>query len=72
MPELKNISNNFVHEPWKMTKIDLTLLNDFSYAKPIIDPSLKNSIVKKELWKLRSDELVKSESKRLLKVHVRK
>ena len=55
-----------------MTKIDLTLLKDFSYAKPVIDPSLKNSIVKKELWKLRSDELVKSESKRLLKVHVRK
>ena len=72
VPELKNISNNFVHEPWKMTKIDLTLIKDFSYAKPIIDPSLKNSIVKKELWKLRSDELVKSESKRLLKVHVRK
>ena len=72
VPELKNISNNFVHEPWKMTKIDLTLLKDFSYANPIIDPNLKNSIVKIELWKLRSDELVKSESKRLLKVHVRK
>jgi len=72
VPELKNISNNFVHEPWKMTKIDLTLLKDFSYAKPVVDPSLKNSVVKKELWKLRSDELVKSESKRLLKVHVRK
>ena len=35
-------------------------------------PIIKNSSVRARLWNLRKDDLVKSESKRLLGIHVRK
>ena len=43
-----------------------------TYKNPIISTSLSRTNTIKNLWKLRTDKLVKKESKRLLNIHVRK
>ena len=72
LPELGKLNNQFVHQPWLMTEIDLI---DFSlpdiYRKPIISTKLKRTVTVDNLWKFKGDDLVKKESKRLLDTHVR-
>ena len=72
LPELSSIENNFIHEPWKLTEIDL-IDKDIPevYKQPIISSKLARTEVTKKLWNLRKNEFVKQESKRILKVHVR-
>ena len=44
-PELKNLPNNFVHEPWKMTQFQQTEHGcslGVDYPNPIIPPSRPN------------------------------
>ena len=73
IPELSNINDKIIHEPWLLTEIDLngTKIPHF-YKQPIISPDFKNSSVRKNLWNLRKDSLVREESKRILNVHIRK
>ena len=72
VPELSNINNAYIHEPWKLTDIDLIDNNiPQIYRTPIISPELGSSRVKKQLWSLRKNDLVKNESKKLLQIHVR-
>ena len=72
LPELSKIKNEFIHQPWLLTEIDLI---DISipeiYKNPIISPKLSNKIIRDQLWNLRKDNFVREESKRLLKLHVR-
>ena len=72
IPELSCIDNAFIHEPWKLTEIDLIdkIIPEI-YKQPIISAKLARTEVIKKLWSLRKNELVKEESKRLLSVHVR-
>ena len=72
IPELACIENAFIHQPWKLTEIDLIdkSIPEF-YKYPIISHKLGRTEAVKELWSLRKNELVKKESKRLLKTHVR-
>ena len=72
LPELSSIENNFIHEPWKLTEIDL-IDKDIPevYKQPIISSKLARTEVTKKLWNLRKNEFVKQESKRILNVHVR-
>ena len=72
LPELGKLNNQFIHQPWLMTEIDLI---DFRlpdvYKKPIISTKLKRTVTVDNLWKFKGDDLVKKESKRLLDTHVR-
>ena len=72
VPELSKINSAFIHEPWKLTAIDL-IDNSIPeiYRTPIISYELYTTQVKKQLWELRKNDLVKKESKRLLQIHVR-
>jgi deoxyribodipyrimidine photo-lyase len=72
VPELSKIDSAFIHEPWKLTEIDL-IDNSIPeiYRSPIISYELSTTQVKKQLWELRKNDMVKKESKRLLKIHVR-
>ena len=73
IPELSNIDSPLIHEPWKLTEIDLIDQEiPKIYKEPIISPIIKNSSVRARLWNLRKDDLVKRESRRLLGIHVRK
>ena len=72
LPELSNIDTPFIHEPWKLTAIDLIDKSIPSvYKNPIISPELSRTQAIKQLWELRKNEFVKKESKRILSVHVR-
>ena len=72
VPELAKINNGFVHEPWKLTKIDLGGEKiPEHYINPIISPELKRTQTVKNLWEFRKEKYVKEESSRILKVHVR-
>ena len=72
VPELSKINSALIHEPWKLTDIDL-IDNSIPeiYRSPIISYELSTTQVKKQLWELRKNDMVKKESKRLLKIHVR-
>ena len=73
IPELSKINDKIIHEPWLLTEIDLNGTNiPHFYKQPIISTDFKNSSVRKNLWNLRKDSLVREESKRILNVHVRK
>ena len=72
LPELSAIPIGFIHEPWKLTDIDLIGLHiPDIYRQPAISPTLHNKRVKDRLWSLRKTDFVKQESKRLLGLHVR-
>ena len=72
LPELSKIKNGFIHQPWKLTEIDLngTSITDI-YRQPVISPTSHNKSVKNRLWSLRKNDFVKQESKRILGLHVR-
>ena len=72
LPELSAIPSGFIHEPWKLTDIDLIglYISDI-YRQPVISPTLHNKRVKDRLWSLRKADFVKQESKRILGLHVR-
>tara|TARA_B100000614_G_C14442897_1_gene450988 strand:- start:273 stop:884 length:612 start_codon:yes stop_codon:yes gene_type:complete len=73
IPDLSKINSEYIHRPWELTDIDL-VDNPIpeTYKNPIISTSLSKTNTIKNLWKLRTDKLVKKESKRLLNIHVRK
>ena len=72
LPELSNFDIPLIHEPWKLNTFDLIdkTIPSF-YKNPIISIDLKRTKTTKQLWSLRGDQIVKQESKRLLKLHVR-
>ena len=72
LPELSSFDLPFIHEPWKLTEFDLINKTiPFFYRNPIISTDLSRTKVTNQLWSLRSDSMVKNESKRLLRIHVR-
>jgi len=72
LPELSNFDIPFIHEPWRLNTFDLIDKTiPLFYKNPIISIDLKRTRTTKQLWGLRSDKIVKQESKRILKLHVR-
>ena len=72
LPELSSFEVPFLHEPWKLTSFELfDKTIPLFYKNPIVSVDLKKTEVTKQLWTLKSDQDVKQESKRLLKLHVR-
>lgn len=74
IPELSNLPDAFVHEPWLMTAMDEILFQfqlGRDYPKPIIE--LKKEVRKNvdTLWTLRKSEVVKAENLRIIKTHTR-
>ena len=72
IPELKNVPNQFIHEPNKMTYLDQKF-NDFEvgvdYPKQIINLERTRKFASDFLWQMKKNPLVKEESTRILKLH---
>jgi len=72
VPELRNLTHAFIHEPYKMTYLDQKF-NDFevgvSYPKPIVNMERTRKFASDFLWKMKKNPLVKEESFRILKLH---
>jgi deoxyribodipyrimidine photo-lyase len=72
VPELRELDAPFIHRPWEMTPIDLLSKGiKLDYPALIVEPIKAVKTSRSQLWSLRKDPLVKEESKKLLRIHVR-
>jgi deoxyribodipyrimidine photo-lyase len=74
VPELANVPSTCIHEPFKMTVFDqqlcgLELGKDYPMNCLELEPAAK--FAREKIWGHRSNELVKSEGKRILIKHVK-
>ena len=75
VPELAKLPIQFVHEPYKMNLFDQSCFGfemGIDYPFPIINLAESGKIARKKIWEHRKSEKVKTESKRILKTHVKK
>ena len=75
LPELKDIPDAFIHEPYLMTELDqkfasFTLGED--YPLPIIDLEVSRKKASQTLWEYRKRQSVMEENKRILRKHTLK
>ena len=73
--ELESIPSEYIHEPWKMTKIEQKMYNFFigkDYPYPIIDLETSRKKASEEIWKIRKSSKSKINAKKILEKHVNK
>ena len=73
VPELTNVPENYIHEPWKMTAMEQTFCGveiGKDYPLPIVDLKESSSEARDKIWGHRKHPLVVKEKGRLLKKHV--
>ena len=73
--ELESIPSEYIHEPWKMTKIEQEMYNFFigkDYPYPIIDLETSRKKASEEIWKIRKSSKSKINAKKILEKHVNK
>ena len=73
IPELANVPNNHIHEPWKMTNMEqifcgLTIGED--YPLPIVELQESARIARDKIWGHKKHPAVQKDKKRLLNTHV--
>ncbi len=72
IPELRNLSIPFAHQPFLMTEMEQQLYNfklGKDYPKPIVDIEETRKKASDILWNMRTLKKVRSESDRILKKH---
>ena len=75
LPELKNIPEKVLHEPWKLSEMEQELYGvkiGENYPTPIIDLEESRKFASDKIWGMRKSEEVKKEGKRIVATHVRK
>lgn len=75
LPELKNIPNEFIHEPWKLSELDQALYQvkiGVDYPYPIVDVESSRKLAADKIWGIRKTKLSKEEGSRILRKHVNK
>ena len=56
VPELKDISEDLIHEPWLINNFDIYNSQNLNYIKPIIDLKLTSKDARKSLFQISSRE----------------
>tara|TARA_B100000212_G_C27166412_1_gene444131 strand:+ start:17 stop:415 length:399 start_codon:yes stop_codon:yes gene_type:complete len=69
VPELKNISDNLIHEPWMINNIDICCYQTINYVKPIIDLKLTSKDARKSLFQISLKEGYGNISKMIYEKH---
>ncbi|WP_218836789.1 FAD-binding domain-containing protein, partial [Candidatus Pelagibacter communis] len=72
VPELKEIPNKLVHEPWKLTYIDqkgLGIEIGKHYPNPIVDHHSSSKIARDKIWMVKKTEEAKFNAKKILEKH---
>jgi deoxyribodipyrimidine photo-lyase len=72
VPELREVPEEYIHEPWKMPPIEAHLIGfepDKDYPNPIVDIDESRRLASSKLWSMRSKKNTKEESQRILKKH---
>lgn len=74
VPELREIPNEYIHEPWMLSEID-SLMYGFKigrdYPEPIVEFETAYKYARDKLWELRKSDKSKKSSREVLKKHVR-
>jgi deoxyribodipyrimidine photo-lyase len=74
VPELAELPLAFIHEPWKMTEMDMSIYNfklGQDYPFPIINPKDSRNEERKFLWDIRKSAKGKSEGRKIVETLVR-
>ncbi len=72
--ELAQVPVEFIHEPWKMTEMDIVFNNlsqPLGYPPPLVDLQESGKKARVKIWGHRKHEAVKAEKKRIIKTHTR-
>ena len=72
VPELKNVPDTLVHEPWKLTYMEQKSLNidiGKDYPLPIVDNKSSTKLAKDKIWSIKKSENAKILSKEILEKH---
>ncbi len=75
VPELSNVPEANIHEPWKMTLLEQSfskLTIGLDYPLPIVELKESARIARDKIWGHKKHPLVQKEKKRLLQKHVNK
>lgn len=75
VPELANVPEAYIHEPWKMTPMEQSFCGvtlGVDYPLPIVDLQESARIARDKIWGHKKHPLVQKENKRLLQKHVNK
>ena len=70
--ELESIPSEYIHEPWKMTKIEQEMYNfkiGKDYPIPIVDIDLTRKEALNKIWKIKKSAKSKSFAKKILNKH---
>lgn len=72
VPELKEVPEAFIHEPWKMTLFELAEFKE-PLTYPLLELDLEEAARKarEKIWGHRKHPVVKRESRRIVATHVR-
>lgn len=75
VPELANVPEAYIHEPWKMTPMEQRFCGvtiGVDYPLPIVDLQESARFARDKIWGHKKHPLVQKENKRLLQKHVNK
>jgi len=75
LPELRDLPDAFIHEPYLMTELDQKFANftlGEDYPKPIVDLEVSRKKASQTLWDYRKRKIVKEENRRILRKHTLK
>ncbi len=73
LPELKEIPDHMIHEPWKLNPIEQEFYRcmiGVDYPQPIVDPEESRKKASDIVYEYKKSASVKEEGKRILKKHV--
>ena len=79
MPELKNVHDTFIHEPWLLSKFNYKEYSKLEYIKPIVDISKTSrearekiqEITKKDgYWDISEEVYLKHGSRKRLRKNI--
>ena len=71
--ELKSVPKEYIHEPWKMTKIEQEMYNfsiSDNYFSPIIDIEQSRKNASEKIWKIRKGSKSIIHAKKIIEKHV--
>lgn len=72
IPELKDLDQQFIHEPWKLSEMDKIFNSiELSYPEPIIDLQIEGKKARDKIWGHRANPKVQEEAKKIIKKHTR-
>lgn len=73
VPELSNVPAQHIHEPWKMTPMEMALYGveiGKDYPLPIVDLEKSSKVARDKIWGHKKHPAVQKEKNRLLNTHV--